>query len=207
MRNFLTQLQSPYLFRQMFNNNANARAFVDLHPAQVHKTETTSQRLEHQTRRNARAFVDLRTTQVHKHETTRAQMCTYTQPKYTKPRKYARKWSVKRGLTLQTREKSPANVPQNGQRSHYKCSLTKLALEVHWTSNLSEFPLRVTFARHNLSAKAGRRASNSYITQPHKKPDSQTPARNSRHNLSTQAHRCANAGKYCVRIWCDILKA
>jgi len=26
-------------------------------------------------------------------------------------------------------------------------SLTKLALEVHWTSNLSEFPLRVAFAR------------------------------------------------------------
>ncbi|EFH28157.1 hypothetical protein GVAMD_0043 [Gardnerella vaginalis AMD] len=26
-------------------------------------------------------------------------------------------------------------------------SLTKLALEVHWTPNLSEFPLRVAFAR------------------------------------------------------------
>ena len=33
------------------------------------------------------------------------------------------------------------------QSSHYKRSLTKLALEVHWTSNLSEFPLRVAFAR------------------------------------------------------------
>nr|PMC51236.1 hypothetical protein CJ211_04235 [Gardnerella vaginalis]PMC53704.1 hypothetical protein CJ210_01615 [Gardnerella vaginalis] len=37
-------------------------------------------------------------------------------------------------------------------------SLTKLALEVHWTSNLSEFPLRVAFARYALSAKAGRSA-------------------------------------------------
>ncbi len=34
---------------------------------------------------------------------------------------------------------------------------TKLALEVHWTSNFSEFPLRVTFARYALSAKACRR--------------------------------------------------
>ncbi|RIY18048.1 hypothetical protein CJI57_02025 [Bifidobacteriaceae bacterium WP012] len=34
-----------------------------------------------------------------------------------------------------------------GKRSRYKRSLTKLALEVHWTSNLSEFPLRVAFAR------------------------------------------------------------
>jgi len=32
-------------------------------------------------------------------------------------------------------------------RSHYKHSLTKLALEAHWTSNLSEFPLRIAFAR------------------------------------------------------------
>ena len=36
---------------------------------------------------------------------------------------------------------------------------TKLALEVHWTSNLSEFPLRVAFARYALSASAGRRAA------------------------------------------------
>ena len=41
-------------------------------------------------------------------------------------------------------------------------SLTKLALEVHWTSNLSEFPLRVAFARYALSAKAGRRANAGY---------------------------------------------
>ena len=38
-------------------------------------------------------------------------------------------------------------------------SLTKLALEVHWTSNLSEFPLRVAFARYALCAQAGRRAA------------------------------------------------
>ena len=36
---------------------------------------------------------------------------------------------------------------------------TKLALEVHCTSNLSEFPLRVAFARYAQSAKAGRRAN------------------------------------------------
>ena len=35
---------------------------------------------------------------------------------------------------------------------------TKLALEVPRTSNLSEFPLRVAFARYALSASAGRRA-------------------------------------------------
>ncbi|WP_250309597.1 hypothetical protein [Gardnerella sp. Marseille-Q2328] len=38
-------------------------------------------------------------------------------------------------------------------------SLTKLALEVPRTSNLSEFPLRVAFARYALSASAGRRAN------------------------------------------------
>ena len=38
-------------------------------------------------------------------------------------------------------------APNVGARSRYKRSLTKLALEVHWTSNLSEFPLRVAFAR------------------------------------------------------------
>ena len=42
---------------------------------------------------------------------------------------------------------------------------TKLALEVHWTSNLSEFPLRVAFARYALSAKAGRRANVSVALQ------------------------------------------
>ena len=45
------------------------------------------------------------------------------------------------------------------QSSHYKRSLTKLALEVHWTSNLSEFPLRIAFSRYALSEKAGRRAN------------------------------------------------
>ena len=49
-------------------------------------------------------------------------------------------------------------APNVGKRSRYKRSLTKLALEVHWTSNLSEFPLRVAFARYALSASAGRRA-------------------------------------------------
>ncbi|EIK85668.1 hypothetical protein CGSMWGv00703Dmash_02555 [Gardnerella greenwoodii 00703Dmash] len=48
-------------------------------------------------------------------------------------------------------------------------SLTKLALEVHWTSNLSEFPLRVAFARYALSAKAGRRANAGY--SPSKFPE------------------------------------
>ncbi|WP_421777823.1 hypothetical protein [Gardnerella sp. KA00747] len=38
-------------------------------------------------------------------------------------------------------------------------SLTKLALKVPRTSNLSEFPLRIAFARYALSASAGRRAN------------------------------------------------
>nr|PMC50462.1 hypothetical protein CJ211_06000 [Gardnerella vaginalis]PMC53371.1 hypothetical protein CJ210_06005 [Gardnerella vaginalis] len=39
-------------------------------------------------------------------------------------------------------------------------------MEVHWTSNLSEFPLRVAFARYALCAQAGRRARADGITQP-----------------------------------------
>ncbi|RIY24831.1 hypothetical protein CJI50_00125 [Bifidobacteriaceae bacterium NR021] len=36
-------------------------------------------------------------------------------------------------------------------------SLAKLALEVHWTSNLSEFPLRVAFARAVLRSSRSER--------------------------------------------------
>ncbi len=54
----------------------------------------------------------------------------------------------------------PANVPKNGQNARADNALaTKLALEVPRTSNLSEFPLRVAFARYALSASAGRRAN------------------------------------------------
>ena len=55
----------------------------------------------------------------------------------------------------------PANVPQIGQNARADCDAlaTKLALEVPRTSNLSEFPLRVAFARYALSASAGRRAN------------------------------------------------
>ena len=57
-------------------------------------------------------------------------------------------------------EKTPANVPKKHRNARADCDAlaTKLALEVHWTSNLSEFPLRVAFARYALSAPAGRRA-------------------------------------------------
>ena len=51
----------------------------------------------------------------------------------------------------------------------------ELARKVHWTFRLNKLTLRVAFARYALSAKAGRRASNSYITQPLQKPASQTP--------------------------------
>ncbi|WP_254597203.1 hypothetical protein [Gardnerella swidsinskii] len=53
------------------------------------------------------------------------------------------------------------NISVRAERRHARAGnalATKLALEVHWTSNLSEFPLRVTFARYALSASAGRRA-------------------------------------------------
>ena len=55
----------------------------------------------------------------------------------------------------------PANVPKNSQKARADCDAlaTKLALEVPRTSNLSEFPLRIAFARYALSAKAGRRAN------------------------------------------------
>ncbi|MFP1715433.1 hypothetical protein HXT38_02045 [Gardnerella sp. DNF01157] len=54
----------------------------------------------------------------------------------------------------------------------------ELARKVHWTFRLNKLTLRVAFARYALSAKAGRRASNSYLTQPLQKPASQTPAKN-----------------------------
>ncbi|WP_421777849.1 hypothetical protein [Gardnerella sp. KA00747] len=46
-------------------------------------------------------------------------------------------------------EKTPANVPKIDQNARADCDAlaTKLALEVPRTSNLSEFPLRVAFAR------------------------------------------------------------
>ena len=58
-------------------------------------------------------------------------------------------------------EKTPANVTKNHQNARADCDAlaTKLALEVPRTSNLSEFPLRVAFARYALSASAGRRAN------------------------------------------------
>ena len=57
----------------------------------------------------------------------------------------------------------------------------ELARKVHWTFRLNKLTLRVAFARYALSAKAGRRDSNSYLTQPLQKHVSQTPAQNSRH--------------------------
>ncbi|RFT35698.1 hypothetical protein CG402_00015 [Bifidobacteriaceae bacterium NR020] len=38
-------------------------------------------------------------------------------------------------------------------------SLAKLALKAHCAFNLSEFPLRIAFARYALCAKAGRHAA------------------------------------------------
>ena len=63
--------------------------------------------------------------------------------------------------TTNAGEKTPANVPKNVQNARADCDAlaTKLALEVPRTSNLSEFPLRIAFARYALSAKAGRRAN------------------------------------------------
>ena len=44
----------------------------------------------------------------------------------------------------------PANVPKNGQNARADCDAlaTKLALKAPRASNLSEFPLRVAFARY-----------------------------------------------------------
>ena len=57
-------------------------------------------------------------------------------------------WCSKRGNCCARLEGCAGmGAPNAGARSRYKRSLTKLALEVHWTSNLSEFPLRVAFAR------------------------------------------------------------
>ncbi len=95
-----------------------------------------------------RAFVDLRTTQVHKTEEVCAHLWTYTHCKSTKPRQRARKCVHTHYPSPQNRDNFPTfGAPNTPQRSRYKRSLTKLALEVHWTSNLSEFPLRVAFAR------------------------------------------------------------
>ena len=69
-------------------------------------------------------------------------------------------------------------------------SLTKLALEVHWTSNLSEFPLRVAFARYALSAKAGRRAN----------------ARNPLANVSKQRKNDNNCREITRRLWLKTAK-
>ncbi len=57
-------------------------------------------------------------------------------------------------------EKTPENVPKNHQNARAGNALaTKLALKAPRAFNLSEFPLRVAFARYALSASAGRRAT------------------------------------------------
>ena len=97
---------------------------------------------------NARANVYLHTPQVHKTKELCAHLCTYTQPKYTNTKNYAR-------ICVHT----PHPSTQNRDNARAGNALaTKLALEAHCASNLSEFPLRVAFARYALSAKAGRRA-------------------------------------------------
>ena len=86
---------------------------------------------------NARANVYLHTPQVHKTKELCAHLCTYTQPKYTNTRNYAR-------ICVHT----PHPSPQNRDNARAGNALaTKLALEAHCASNLSEFPLRVAFAR------------------------------------------------------------
>ena len=75
-------------------------------------------------------------------------------------------------------------------------SLTKLALEVHWTSNLSEFPLRVAFARYALSAKAGRRANAGY--SPSKFPEALHQC--SAEVASVALHHCFANGDYLLLV-------
>ena len=77
-------------------------------------------------------------------------------------------WSVIVGLVLQMRGIYLAfggfGLAYRSKRSRYRRSLTKLALEVHRTSNLSEFPLRVAFARAMLrSSMSSAHANHSRI--------------------------------------------
>ena len=83
--------------------------------------------------------------------------------------------------TTNAGEKTPANVSKNVQNARADCDAlaTKLALEVPRTSNLSEFPLRIAFARYALSAKAGRRAN----------PGEKTPANVPKNDQSSYKSR------------------
>ena len=93
-------------------------------------------------------------------------MCTYALPKSTKPRQRARKCGHTPNPSPQNRDNFPTfGVPNTPQRSRYKRSLTKLALEVHWTSNLSEFPLRVAFARAVLRSSRSSRKTKKLCAQ------------------------------------------
>ena len=89
----------------------------------------------------------------------------------------------------------PANVPKNGQNARADCDAlaTKLALEVPRTSNLSEFPLRVAFARYALSAKAGRRANSGNF-----------PANVPKTNQNNNKRRRKNSGKCSTKWQCSI---
>ena len=74
-------------------------------------------------------------------------------------------------------------------------SLTKLALEAHWTSNLSEFPLRVVFAL-NGSAQAGRQRTQN--TTQFLKPNHTTlpclrQSRRRQTSLASKAHCAFNS--------------
>ena len=88
------------------------------------------------------------------------------------------------------------NAGEIKQRSHYKRSLTKLALKAHCAFNLSEFPLRVAFARYAPSAQARRRAARKSDNLP---PETLTQyaictmvalRRLSDHNAESVLHQC-----------------
>ncbi len=97
----------------------------------------------------------------------------------------------KTAKTTNAGEILPANVPQIGQNARADNALaTKLALEVPRTSNLSEFPLRVAFARYALSASAGRRANTGEKTPANVPQNGNAQSRRKQTELALEAgHR------------------
>ena len=93
---------------------------------------------------------------------------------FTLARELSHVWRVCATLALQTRGKfltfGGISVVRRSKRAQPQHSLTKLALEVHWTSNPSEFPLRIAFARAILrSGRSLAHTKHNLVpkTQPH----------------------------------------
>ena len=122
----LQQQQTPGIFRQMFHKTTKTATNAGDYPANVPKKGHCSNKLR---RKNSR------------------KCSTITQIQQQTPGIFRQMFQKTTKTTTNAGEKTPANVPKNHQNARALCARYETRVGSPRTSNLSELPLRVAFAR------------------------------------------------------------